>query len=119
MNIDIKTAVVQSLSILVFVGGIIFLQIILSKKENKWLGLILPGLTLLVSIVAVLNVPIYSLESMSLNGEVVQETVQHNKIGDTIVHMVTIFLTYNIPTVIMLAIYTKFRKKRQNLVAPQ
>jgi hypothetical protein len=117
MTVDITTAIIQLLSILIVVGGIIFLQIFLCKKDNKWLGLVLPGLTLLGSILAVLNVPTSSITSLSLNGEIIQKTVQHNEIGDAVLQMVTIFLTFNLATAILLVIYARYRKKRLNYVA--
>lgn len=80
------------------VGGIL-LQIFLSRRENKWLGLILPCITCLVALFYVL---------MYLpTGHVVQDVIKS----------VVVFLLANIPTGILLAIYFACRsgmnKKQQ------
>ncbi len=76
------------------VGGI-FLQIFLSRRESRWPGLILPGVCLLYSLLAVLG--LWSFAGMS-NREVVSQ-------------MLATFLTTNIPTVILLGIYFGCREK--------
>jgi hypothetical protein len=49
---------------IIFLAGIIILQIFLSKRENKWLGLILPIINVIFSIIAVLNMAILGNESI-------------------------------------------------------
>ena len=72
--------------------GVIVLQWFLSRQKNKWLGLILPILACLNSLLMVLNV------------------VKGGNIA-------AVFLLSNIPTIILLVIYfssrEKFRKKKQ------
>ena len=82
----------QSLIIfIIFLIGVICLQIFLSKKENKWLGLILPSLNLLFSV----------LISLLVVGE-----------SDSVIWQVFIaFLQINISTIILLIIYASCRDK--------
>ena len=49
---NVLTSLVAIVSFLV---GSVFLQIYLSKKENKWLGLVLPCITFAVSIANILG----------------------------------------------------------------
>lgn len=80
------------------IGGLILLQTFLSKKENRWLGLILPVLAFLLSF-------IYPLNIMSTGDS-----------AQTIVAVIAVFLLCNIPTAIYLVIYfacrEKFKRKR-------
>lgn len=107
--------------LIIIVGGI-FLQIFLSKKENKWLGLILPIITLTFSLIAVLGVSIYSTQKATVqqisqdeDGTLIEETVieQPNNLntGETILQVIIVFVLYNIPTMIFLAIYFACREK--------
>ena len=89
---------------IIFVGilvGIAFLQIFLSNKENKKLGLILPGINFVISILISL---IYLLNALTLDVSIF--------IGISIV-----FIAYNVPTVILMAIYyacrNKYKKKHE------
>lgn len=113
---------------LLFVVGVILLQIYLSKKQNKWLGLIFPGICLIISIFAVLGIATYTsyttqtVQTIGENGKVVNEIINSapNKnnvdLASAIFRSIVVFLTYNIPTAILLAIYAGCRdKKRKNL----
>ncbi|WP_316713386.1 hypothetical protein [Terrisporobacter othiniensis] len=83
---------------IIFVGilvGIFFLQIFLSTKENKKLGLILPGINFVISILISL---IYLLNALTLDVSIF--------IGISIV-----FIAYNVPTVILISIYYTYRNK--------
>ena len=102
------------LALLVLGAGIIVLQIFLSKRENKWLGLILPIIALCISIVAVLSIASYTAlttthEVTSEAGqEITTETLNVTQIMPTsqmIFMVVSVFLMYNIPTVVLLVIY--------------
>lgn len=80
--------------------GAIFLQIFLSRRENKWYGLILPGLSLLVSLLYCINI--------MATGDMLQDTIL----------IFTTFTLANIPTFIFLVIYFICRKgikKRENI----
>ena len=78
---------------LVMMGGAIWLQIFLSKKANKWFGLILPIITFAFSLIFVINI--------RDTGSAWQNTI-------TIA--ATLLLT-NIPTAILLVIYFACREK--------
>ncbi|GAA4293871.1 hypothetical protein GCM10023142_30330 [Anaerocolumna aminovalerica] len=98
---------------LVIVSGIIALQIFLSKKQNKWLGLILPFICLIFSILAVSGITTFSTftvteQYISENGEVINNvisTADKGEIISIIITAISVFLLYNIPTAILLAIY--------------
>ena len=85
------------LLLLIFVVGGVFLQIFLSKSENKWYGLILPMITLLWSLVLVGNLVGFGETPLSLA-----------------MKLLSVFFLGNIPTIILLAIYFACRKGRKN-----
>lgn len=98
-------------------GGIV-LQIFLSKKESKWAGLILPIISFSISLMVLLGVVLFSAvtgtTTLTENGEIVEQTV--TQIGDMstiIASSVYIFMLYNIPTAILLAIYAACRGKHK------
>jgi hypothetical protein len=106
---------------LIFVAGIIILQIFLSKKENKWAGLILPFTSFAISLLAFLGILVFTATTGTVttivNGEIVYEaTRQLAPISATIGSAVYVFLMLNIPTVILLLIYaacrSRYNKKR-------
>ncbi len=75
----------------------IFLQIYFSKRENKFAGLILPLLTFLNSLVALLNL-----------------TAPANRtIWELVALGAKVFISYNISTAILLIIYAAVREKRK------
>jgi hypothetical protein len=78
------------------VGGI-WLQIFLSRKESRVLGLLLPALCFLFSLVTLLNVA-------------VTETMTAWEVFSV---LAVAFLLSNIPTLILLAIYFACREKRR------
>lgn len=78
---------------LLFFVAIIFLQILLSKRESKWEGLVIPIISFGLSIIWILGIPNY----LSLSG-----------LGYKVIF---VFLLTNIPTVIFLTIYFIYRKK--------
>lgn len=45
---------------LLFIIGLVVLQINLSKKRNKWLGLVIPFICFLFSIMAISNIYLFS-----------------------------------------------------------
>ena len=86
-----KVTIVLVFVLALLVGGV-FLQIFLSKRESKWPGLILPLLSLLISLLLVLNVTVH-------NGEFPWGPILAS------------LILGNIPTVILLAIYFASREK--------
>jgi uncharacterized membrane protein HdeD (DUF308 family) len=79
--------------LIVFAVGGTLLQIFLSKRESKWLGLVLPVITFLCSVLMVLNVT-------------VMESVRA-----AIAAAISALIAGNIPTLILLAIYFSCRGK--------
>lgn len=75
---------------------VVYLQIYFSKMESKWIGLILPGISLIVSIIMVLNIA---------------EPSANISTAQRIVMVLSAFITSNIPTIILLAIYAVARQK--------
>lgn len=105
---------------LAVIAGAIALQIFLSKKQSKWLGLVIPLVCIIFSIIAVLGVATYSTSSLteqyiSESGEIVNNVINStSNRSDTpsiIITVISIFLLYNIPTVFFLAIYFACREK--------
>ena len=86
----------NTIILLLIVSLIIYLQIYFSKMESTWMGLILPGLTLIYSIIVVLNIA---------------EPPVDISISKRIAMVLSAFLTSNIPTIILLAIYSVVRQK--------
>jgi uncharacterized membrane protein len=107
------------IAILLVLAGIVFLQITLSKSSNKWLGLIIPLICFLCSLIIIFlyitNAAIPSTRVVNENGVV----TEYNR-GDTgslsngmfaaAMIIIFIFIT-NIPTLLFLAIYFYCRNK--------
>jgi cytochrome bd-type quinol oxidase subunit 2 len=89
------------LILIMFLVGPIILQIFLSKRENKWLGLILPIVNVIFSIIFYLNMAV----------------LREQSITEKIMQFIMVFLISNIPTIIFIAIYLacreKFKKKKE------
>ena len=88
-----RTIIVLFIILPILTGGIL-LQTFLSKKESKWLGLILPGITYAFSLLMVFSLTLTN--SMTW--------------WDIFVLISLTFLLANIPTLILLAIYFACRK---------
>lgn len=114
-----KTAIV-TIIMLLFLSGSIWLQTFLSKKKNKWLGLIIPIICFMFSIMTVLSLAMYTnktiLRTETINGvEVIEETTtlqsERPSMISMIVSIIPVFITSNIPTIIFLAVYFACREK--------
>lgn len=90
-----ENTVIIILLFFIVVAGAIALQVFLSKKQNKFIGLILPTISLLFSLIMVLNV-------------VFEETMTNWQVFFT---LFSTFFIGNIPTIILLAIYFGIREK--------
>lgn len=110
------------LFLVVVFGGGIALQIFLSRRKNKWLGLVLPLLCLLVSLLAVFSIAVYTGGELTMQEIATDGTIVHEEIieqqkqpiamtGNSIIQMIIVFLLYNIPTVILLIIYFACREQ--------
>ena len=75
---------------------VVYLQIYFSKMESKRMGLILPGISLIVSIIMVLNIA---------------EPSANISTAQRIAMMLSAFITSNISTIILFAIYAVVRQK--------
>lgn len=84
---------------LVFIVGVILLQVYLSKRESKWAGLVFPIITFLFSFLYLLNMI----------------TPSEGVTAGFIIQMFMVWLLGNIPTGVLLAIYFGCRgKQRRN-----
>ena len=94
MEMVVRTVIV----LLVLVVGGILLQIFLSRRQSRWPGLVLPGLTFLYSLLMVLGVAAF-------NGGLPWGPI------------LACLIFGNIPTLVLLAIYwaarERFRTRRQ------
>lgn len=123
-----NTSLVAFINILIFIlfiAGIIILQVFLSKRQSKWLGLILPGISFIVSIFAVMSTAVFtnitkqSVQTISENGKVVNEIINHVQeknnvdLASVILTIIVVFIMFNISTAILLAIYAACREKRR------
>ena len=88
-----NTIIIFLLFLIIFVGAIA-LQVFLSKRQSKFLGLILPIFSVLNSLIIVLNIA----------GDAITKT-------QILIALVSAFLIGNIPTIILMAIYFGVREK--------
>lgn len=93
--------VILILCILLPLAGAIILQVYLSKKENRWPGLLLPILFFIPSLLVML---LYLLRSV-FSGFAA---------GAALGFALLLFIICNIPTAILLVIYTVIRGPRKN-----
>jgi len=80
---------------LIFMVGIIILQIFLSKRENKWFGLILPIINIIYSIIAISDVAF----------------LKNASIAQIIIQSAMSFFLCNTSTIILVTIYFIYREK--------
>lgn len=85
--------IIMLLLIIIFSAGAIWLQVFLSKRENKLLGLILPAITFVFSILNVLS------------------NINRVDIQNGIISMIPIIIISNILTLVLLIIYFTCRRK--------
>lgn len=89
----------RTLIVLLFIAGVIVLQIFLSKRESKWPGLVLPLIAFLFGLLYPLNMVAPS-EGVTVG---------------FIFQMILVWLLGNIPTIVLMAIYWSCRgKQRRN-----
>jgi len=106
------------------IAGTIILQIFLSRRENRWPGLILPAISLLISLLVPLNYAAFSVVHetegtiISENGEIIEQIEPEESAGqggasfaEVIVPVMGLFLLGNIPTVILAGIYFACQEK--------
>lgn len=86
---------IRTIVLILIFAVITALQVFFSKKENKWLGLILPAIFFVYSLLMVLNVAVFD----DMSG------------WDVFSMLASTFLLSNIPTLILLGIYFAYRGK--------
>lgn len=102
----------------------IALQIFLSKRENKWLGLILPGVCVVYSLLMVLGMATFTstttqITTITEDGQVIENIVNEEKneslMNKTsmITSTIAVFAISNIPTLVLMGIYFGCREKRK------
>lgn len=112
---------INTLIILLLFSGIIWLEYYLSKQENKWLGLILPIISFVFSMMSIFSMIVYwtlGTTSMTSDGIIMSESTiaiqpETTSIVSMLATAVPTFLISNIPTLILLAIYFAARRKLQ------
>jgi len=76
---EMGNAVFALIFVLLLLAGSIWLQIFLSTKNNKWLGLIIPLICLIIAVSGVLGLTMYTTSSgittvtETVNGDVIRE----------------------------------------------
>lgn len=98
------------LALLLLLAGLILLQIYLSKRDNRWFGLILPVIFFCLSIVLVfVFMPIrVGISNVLVDGK---NQPAEQPTGLLILHLFLTFLVANIPTGLFLLIYFASREK--------
>lgn len=96
MKISLINIIISLILLLLICAIIIYLQVYLSKKENKYLGLILPVISLILALLNVAGVATFDSISQI-----------ENYMG-----LFIAFLVANIPTIILVFIYLGIREKK-------
>lgn len=116
------------ISLLIFISIIgigVFIQVKLSRSKNKYLGLIMPVISFLLSILVILNMAVFTsnttttteiittdgVEELAESVEITENLGKDVITLDLAVSMFFIFLVSNIPTVILGGIYLSERNK--------
>ena len=109
------------IALLLFLAGIVWLQIFLSNSKNKWLGLIIPIICFMFSLIMIFSMQVYTNKGISTvtstnNGVTVTNKLtaaQQEKPGiiSILATIIPVFLISNIPTIIFLAIYFACRER--------
>lgn len=117
-------AILTSINIIIFLlflGGCVWLQIFLSRKRNKWLGLIIPLICFLFSILMVCSMAIYTgpatttvtqiVDGVQVTNETITSQQEKPSMITILATVLPVFIVANIPTVIFMAIYFASREK--------
>lgn len=108
------------LTLLLILVGIVWLQVFLSKKKNKWLGLVTPMICIMFSIMFVLSMSMYTTNKTSrietvdkvlIKEAQVEDNIAKPSVGKMVAMATPTLLVTNIPTIILLAIYFACREK--------
>lgn len=110
-------ALIALIVLIIVLAALVYLQIVLSKKNNKWLGLILPSLTFVYSIITAFSYSFFTTSTSVItnsDGEIISETTSISEsptLIEAIGTIAPVFIVSNIPTMILLLIYFANRKK--------
>ena len=115
MDGDVVLRVAFLVFLLAIPLGAILLQIYLSKKESRWPGLVLPLITLAISLMTVMSIATFlgvTTTSHLIDGErVIVEQTRTVGGWESVPGAIYVFLLMNIPTAIFLVIYKAARGK--------
>ncbi|HZK56714.1 MAG TPA: hypothetical protein VFD17_00260 [Clostridia bacterium] len=100
LNISISLIVM-----LAIIAGLIYLQLRLSRSENKYVGLVLPVISFLLSLIVVLGQVAYYETKVMINGVVTEQNVVRDVGVENYIALIFPFLICNIPTIVLTAIY--------------
>lgn len=116
----LKTAIII-IVLLLFLAGSIWLQVFLSKTKNKWLGLIIPLICFIFSIITILSLSMYTntgitsvtetIDGVVVTGKTITSQSEKPSMISMLATAMPVFLISNIPTIIFLAIYFACREK--------
>ncbi|MBE6069285.1 MAG: hypothetical protein E7211_16585 [Clostridium lundense] len=116
----LKTAIII-IVLLLFLAGSIWLQVFLSKAKNKWLGLIIPLICFIFSIITILSLSMYTstgitsvtetIDGVVVTGKTITSQSEKPSMISMLATVMPVFLISNIPTIIFLAIYFACREK--------
>ncbi|GAU76711.1 hypothetical protein [Fusibacter sp. 3D3] len=108
-------------------GGSVGLQIFLSTRQNKWLGLIIPIICFMLSLLIVANIAVFTTFTTTskteiVNGEVINQGVVQSQtskksLGEILAMVIPVFIMSNLSTLIFYAIYLGCREKRKKNLA--
>ena len=96
MKFALANTIIALILLLFICAAIIYLQVYLCKKESKYLGLILPVISLIFSLMNVAGMAAFD---------------SFSQVENYIVLFVT-FLVANIPTIVLVFIYLGIREKK-------
>ncbi len=96
---------------LAIIAGLIYLQFRLSKSENKYVGLVLPIIFLLLSLIVVFSQVAYYEMKVTVDGVVTERNIVKDIGVENYIALIFPFLICNIPTTILMAIYSGERSK--------
>ena len=99
MRVNMGSQVLQGPQLLLvgvaLLAAALVLQVFLSRRKSRWPGLILPGICVLISLIAVLGVAAFG------------------SLAESILTVLLVLVLYNLPTAVLLAIYAACRSGRR------
>lgn len=111
---------------LLLIAGIVILQIFLSRRTTKWPGLVLPFISIIISLFIVLGLCTFTsikntkVVTQNQEGAVIKEYMENTKSvseemakDDTLYQIIVVFFITNIPTLILLGIYKVCHEKEK------